>query len=254
MPADSEIAAGAFVSEGAQLGAGVTVAAGAVVHAGAVIGAGSTIGSGAVIHEAVQIGPDCLVEPLAVLGKRPRLRPGSSAAGRELGPLVLGDGVTVCSGAVVYAGSQIGERVIVGDQAQVRERATIGPGSVVGRASSVDFDATVGARVLIQTSVYVTGGTLVEDDVFLGPGVITTNDHTMGRHPRGERLHGPVFRRACRVGGGAVIVPGVEIGEEAFVAAGALVTRDVAARAVVMGVPARVVREVSEKDLIERWR
>jgi len=76
----------------------------------------------------------------------------------------------------------------------------------------------------------------------------------MGRHPHGEPLQGPVFRRACRVGGGVVVVPGVEIGEEAFVAAGAVVTRDVPARAVVIGVPARVVREVGAEDLLERWR
>ncbi len=90
--------------------------------------------------------------------------------------------------------------------------------------------------------------------MFLGPGVVTTNDNTMGRHARGEALQGPTFRRACRVGGGAVLAPGVEIGEEAFVAAGAVVTADVPARAVVMGVPARVVREVGDEDLIERWR
>ncbi len=102
--------------------------------------------------------------------------------------------------------------------------------------------------------MYVTAGSVVEDDVFLGPGVLTTNDDTMGRHARGEPLRGPVFRRACRVGGGVVLVPGVEIGEEAFVAAGALVTRDVGPRQVVMGVPARVVREVPDEDLLERWR
>jgi acetyltransferase-like isoleucine patch superfamily enzyme len=90
--------------------------------------------------------------------------------------------------------------------------------------------------------------------VFLGPGVQTTNDDTMGRHPRGELLVGPIFRRACRIGGGVVLVPGVEIGEEAFVAAGALVTRDVLARQVVMGVPARPVRRVPDEDLLERWR
>jgi acetyltransferase-like isoleucine patch superfamily enzyme len=155
---------------------------------------------------------------------------------------------------VVYAGARVGPAVIVGDQSQVRERATVGAGSVVGRGSSIDFDATVGERVLIQTGVYITGGTVVEDDVFLGPGVITTNDHTIGRHARGERLDGPTLRRACRVGGGAVLVPGVEIGEEAYVAAGAVVTASVPARAVAMGVPARLVREVGEEDLIERWR
>ena len=162
--------------------------------------------------------------------------------------------VTVCCGAVLYAGARVGAGAIIGDQTQVRERATIGAGSVVGRGSSIDFDAHVGSRVRIQTGVYVTGGSIVEDDVFLGPGVLTTNDHTMGRHARGEPVAGPVFRRACRVGGGAVLVPGVVIGEEAFVAAGAVVTRDVGDREVVMGVPARVVRRVPDEDLIERWR
>jgi acetyltransferase-like isoleucine patch superfamily enzyme len=234
----AEVSAGAFVASGAQLADGVVVE------------------HGAVIHDGVEVGEDCVIEAGAVLGKRPRLRSGSSAAaaGAELGPLILEQGVTVCCGAVVYAGSRIGAGAIIGDQAQVRERSAIGAGSVVGRGSSVDFDARVGAHVLIQTGVYVTGGAVVEDEVFLGPGVLTTNDHTMGRHPRGEPLRGPVFRRACRIGGGAVLVPGVEIGEEAFIAAGAVVTRNVPSRAVVMGVPARVVREVPDGDLIERWR
>jgi acetyltransferase-like isoleucine patch superfamily enzyme len=162
--------------------------------------------------------------------------------------------VTVCCGAILYAGAAVGTAAIIGDQSQLRERATIGSRSVLGRASSIDFDAHVGAHVLIQTGVYVTGGSIVEDDVFLGPGVYTTNDHAMGRHPRGEPLLGPVFRRACRVGGGVVLVPGVTVGEEAFVAAGALVTRDVGEREVVMGVPAKVVRRVPDGDLIEHWR
>jgi len=102
--------------------------------------------------------------------------------------------------------------------------------------------------------VYLTAFTLVEDDVFVGPGVLTTNDHTMARHGPEEQLRGAIMRRACRVGGGAVLTPGVEIGEEAFVAAAALVTRDVPARAVVMGVPARAAREVPSEDLLERWR
>jgi acetyltransferase-like isoleucine patch superfamily enzyme len=245
----------AHVHPGADVSERVSIARGAVVHSGARIGAGVEIGAGAVVHPGVEVGEDCVIEDGAVLGKRPRLRASSSAAGNgELGALVLEPEVTVCCGAVVYAGSYIATGVIIGDQSQIRERSRIGPGSVVGRASSIDFDTEVGARVLIQTGVYVTGGAIVEDDVFLGPGVVTTNDDTMGRHSRGDALLGPVFRRACRVGGGAVLVPGVVIGEEAFVAAGAVVTRDVGDREVVMGVPARVVRRVPDEDLLERWR
>jgi acetyltransferase-like isoleucine patch superfamily enzyme len=76
----------------------------------------------------------------------------------------------------------------------------------------------------------------------------------MGRCEPGAPLRGATLRRACRIGGGAVLVPGVEVGEEAFVAAGAVVTRDVPARALVMGVPARRVRDVPDEDLLERWR
>lgn len=232
----------------------VVVGAGSVIGENVRIGAGAQVGSLTVIHAGTEVGDRCVVEDHVVLGKRPRLRPGSSAAGAEPGALVLESEVTVCCGAVVYAGARICARAIIGDQTQIRERAVVGSRSVVGRGSTVDFGAQVGARVSIQTGVYVTAGTVVEDDVFLGPGVITTNDHTMSRHPRGERLQGPVLRRGCRVGGGAVLVPGVEIGAEAFVAAGAVVTRDVGEREVVVGVPARVVRRVPDEDLLERWR
>jgi acetyltransferase-like isoleucine patch superfamily enzyme len=113
---------------------------------------------------------------------------------------------------------------------------------------------TLGQGVRVQTLVYLTAHSTVEDEVFVGPGVVTTNDDTMMRHPRDAELRGVTLRRACRVGGGAVLTPGVEVGEEAFVGAGAVVTRDVPARAVVMGVPAKVVREVGDEDLVERWR
>ncbi|MGZ4293972.1 MAG: acyltransferase, partial [Solirubrobacteraceae bacterium] len=153
-----------------------------------------------------------------------------------------------------YAGASVGQRAIVGDQSQIRERGVLGERSVLGRGSTIDFDTHVGARVSIQTLVYVTAGTVVEDDVFIGPGVIMTNDDTMDRHGPGSPLRGATLRRACRVGGGVVLTPGVVIGEEAFIAAGAVVVRDVPAHAVVMGVPGRVAREVGDGDLLENWR
>jgi acetyltransferase-like isoleucine patch superfamily enzyme len=252
----AEISPGAHVDPSASLGAEVTIAPGAVIGAGAVLGDGVRIGANSVVHAGVRIGAGGLIEDLVVLGKRPRLRRGSSAAAAaaELSQLELGDEVTVCCGAVLYAGAVVGANSIIGDQAQVREGSRIGEGSVVGRASCVDFNAIVGDRVSIQTGVYVTSWAVVEDEAFLGPGVLMTNDDTMGRHPRGERLSAPVVRRAARVGGATVLVPGVEVGEEAFVGAGAVVTRDVGPREVVLGVPARVVRQVDASELIERWR
>jgi acetyltransferase-like isoleucine patch superfamily enzyme len=228
-------ARGLLLGEGVEVGEDVLFGAHVVVHDGTVIGAG------------------CAIEDHAVLGKRPRLAKHSSARGTVEG-LRLGSGVGVGTGAVLFAGATIGEGAIVGDQAFVRERSSIGAGSVIGRGSVVDNDVVVGARVRVQTNVYLTAFTLIEDDVFVGPGALTTNDDTMARHGDETPVRGATLRRACRVGGGAVLTPGVEIGEEAFVAAGAVVTRDVPARAVVMGVPARVVREVGEEDLLERWR
>jgi UDP-3-O-[3-hydroxymyristoyl] glucosamine N-acyltransferase len=242
----------AFVSATARLQAGVSLGPGTVIHDGVVIGAGTRVEACAVIHAGSVIGEDCLIEDGAILGKRPRLRPGSSAEG-AVGDLVVEDQVTICAGAVIYAGASVGRGAIVGDQSQMRERSALGTRSVLGRGSTLDFDTRVGARVLIQTLVYVTAGTVVEDDVFIGPGVVMTNDNAMGRHARGEPLQGALLKRACRVGGGVVLAPGTVIGEEAFIAAGAVVIRDVAEREVVMGVPGKAVRRVSDEDLLERW-
>lgn len=156
--------------------------------------------------------------------------------------------------AVVHPSARIGAGARIGDHAQIRERAEIGAGATIGSFVSVDPEVRVGQRASVQTRCYLARGTVVEDDAFLGPGVTIANDDTMGRHDPDEPLRGAALRRACRVGAAAVLCPGVEIGEEAFVAAGAVVTADVPARAVVMGVPARVVREVPDEDLLERRR
>lgn len=213
------------------------------------------IGANVVIHPGVVLGDGCQVQDGAVLGKRPLLGPRStSRSGAELGQLVLEASVGVCTGAVLYAGSRIGAGAVIGDQVQLRERCSLGEGTVLGRGTGLENDVAIGARCSVQGSCYLSAHTALEDDVFLGPGVVTANDDSMARHGPDQPLRGVVLRRACRVGAAAVLVPGVEVGEEAYVAAGAVVIRDVPARAVVMGVPARMVREVPEDDLLERWR
>ena len=220
----------------------------------AVIGEGVVIGSNVVIHAGTVVGDRCEIQDGAVLGKSPKLARSSTAASGSLEPLVVGADSVICCQAIVFAGTRLGQSVIVGDQAFVRERVTIGDRSVVGRGSTVENDTSIGARVKIQTQVYITAYMTIEDDVFVGPGVTTTNDDTMSRHDKSYALRGPLLRRACRVGGGVTLCPGVEIGSEAFIAAGAVVTKDIPPRGVAIGVPARVVREVGDEDLLERWR
>jgi acetyltransferase-like isoleucine patch superfamily enzyme len=218
------------------------------------IGADVLIGAHVTIHDGTTIGAGCVIEDGAVLGKQPRLSAHSTTPRTKLPGLVLGERVSVGATSVLFAGAELGDDVILGDQCFVRERARLEASSTLGRGSVVEPDVVVGQRARVQTNVYLTRGTLVEQDVFVGPGALTTNDDTMARHDASYELRGATLRRACRVGGGAVIVPGVEVGEEAFVAAGAVVTRDVPARAIVMGVPARVTGRVGDDQLLERWR
>lgn len=213
----------------------------AEIHASATVYPGTVLGEGVRVLEN------------AVVGKQPSLSPRSTARREPLPPAEIGDGTIVSTGAIVFAGSRIGARVILGDQSCVRERVTIGDDVVVGRGCLVENDTTVGAMTRIQADAYITAYSTLEEHVFIAPCVVTTNDDFMGRtEGRHELVRGPTVRRGARVGGGAVLCPGVEIGEEAFVGAGAVVTKDVPPRVVVVGNPARVLRPVPEDELLER--
>lgn len=209
------------------------------------------VAESAVVYPGTVLGEDVVIGDNAVVGKHPTLSPRSTAKVEELQPLVIGDGTRILACAVVFAGSRLGSGVIVGDQACVRERCKLGDGVVVGRGSFVENDTTVGDRTRIQANAYVTAYSTIEEDVFIAPCVVTTNDNLMGRtEERLGRMQGPTIRRGARVGGGAVLLPGIEIGEEAFVGAGAVVLGDVPARAVVVGNPARQIRDVPPGELL----
>ena len=205
----------------------------------------------AVVHLGTVLGEGVKVLEHAVVGKQPALSPRSTAKREELPPAELGPGTVVSAGAIVFAGARIGARVIVGDQACVRERVELGDDVVVGRGSLIENDTTVGAMTKIQADAYITAYSTLEEHVFIAPRVVTTNDDFMGRtERRHELVKGPTIRRGARVGGGAILLPGIEVGEEAFVGAGAVVTKDVPPRGVVVGNPARELRAVPEDELL----
>ena len=211
------------------------------------------LGQNAVVYPGTVIGAGCKILDGAVVGKQPSLSPRSTAKREPLPPAELGPGTIVSTGAIVFAGARIGARVIVGDQACVRERVTVGDDVVIGRGSLVENDTTIGALTKIQADAYITAYSTLEDEVFVAPRVVTTNDDYMGRTEKRHALvKGPTIRRGARVGGGAILCPGVEIGEEAFVGAGAVVTKDVAPRMLVVGNPARPLREVPDEELLEK--
>jgi acetyltransferase-like isoleucine patch superfamily enzyme len=206
----------------------------------------------AVVHPGTELGEGVRVLEYAVVGKQPVLSPRSTAKREELPPARIGDGTVISTGAIVFAGTTIGARVIVGDQACVRERVTLGDDVVIGRGSLVENDTAIGAMTKIQAEAYITAYSTLEEHVFVAPCVVTTNDDFMGRtERRHELIKGPTIRRGARIGGGAVLLPGVEIGEEAFVGAGAVVTKDVEPRMLVVGNPARVLRPVAEDELLD---
>jgi acetyltransferase-like isoleucine patch superfamily enzyme len=207
----------------------------------------------ATVYPGTLLGDGVRVLENAVVGKQPALSPRSTATREPLPPTEIGAGTIVSTGAIVFAGSRIGARVILGDQSCVRERVTIGDDVVLGRGSLVENDTTIGAMARIQADAYITAYSTLEERVFIAPCVVTTNDNYMGRTDRRlEQMRGPTIRRGARVGGGAVLCPGIEIGEEAFVGAGSVVTKDVPARVIVVGNPARVLRDVPEDELLDQ--
>jgi len=206
----------------------------------------------ATVYPGTVLGEGVRVLENAVIGKQPALGPKSTAMREPLAPARIGNGTIVSTGAIVFAGAEIGGGCILGDQSCVRERVVIADDVVVGRGSLVENDTTIGRGTRIQAGAYVTAYSTLEEDVFIAPCVVTTNDNFMGRtERRKELMKGPTIRRGARIGGGAIICPGLEIGEEAFVGAGAVVTKDVPPRKIVVGNPARVLRDVSDDELLE---
>ncbi len=242
-----------YVDPSALVGTGTTMGYFNVIGAGVYIGESVEIGNHVVIHPDTVIGAGSRVGDFAVIGKLPnpsRLSTVNSTG--DLVPLETGEEANIGSHVVLYRGTKVGSQVTIADFASVRERCRVGNNVVIGRGVAVENDTTIGDFTKIQTGAYITAYVTMEDHVFVAPMVTTTNDNYMGRtEKRFAEKKGATIKRGARVGGASVLLPGVVVGEEAFVAAGALVTKDVPARTVVKGFPARAVRMVPDEELLE---
>jgi acetyltransferase-like isoleucine patch superfamily enzyme len=243
----------ASIAPTARIGSDPVFGENVVVMGGAQLGSGVSLGHNAVIHPGTILGDAVRVGDNAVLGKPPSpARTSTVLPSATLPPLVIGAGTIIGTGAVIYAGSCIGQDCLIADQAFVRERCTIGDLVIVGRGVTVENETTIGSYTKIQSQAYITAWMTIEEHVFIAPCVVTTNDNYMGRtEKRLTERKGAHIKRGARVGANAILLPGVTIGREAFVAAGALVTRDVPDAVLVRGAPARVIRKVPEAEFVD---
>jgi UDP-3-O-[3-hydroxymyristoyl] glucosamine N-acyltransferase len=251
------------IGEGASLAPGCILRAGARVGNKTILGAYVTVGERAVLESGVTVGDHTAVYPETIIGAGTYIG-SNSAVGRlpkaaststvkkqtDLPPLRTGKNCTIGCSAVLYAGTVLSDDVFVGDRALIRERCTLAEKVVVGSGSAVENDTSIGAYTKIQTGSYITAYMEIEEKVFIAPMVTTTNDNYMGRtEKRFKSIKGATIRKGARIGGGAILLPGVEVGEETFVAAGSLVAKDTTPRKVVKGFPAKEIRDVPDEEL-----
>lgn len=237
----------------AKLGDGVEIGEYSVVEDGVTIGAGCQIGHRVVIHAGTTIGDNVRIDSGTVVGKQP-MRAANSAVTKdqELPPAKVGANCIIGANVVIYCGCELGNKVLVADLSTVRENVTVGDFTIVGRGVAIENFCKIGRYCKLETNVYITAYSELEDRVFVAPCVATSNDNYIGRtEERFKHFKGVVIRKGGRIGVNATILPGLEIGADALVAAGALVTKDVPSKKIVAGVPAKVFRDVPKEQLLE---
>jgi acetyltransferase-like isoleucine patch superfamily enzyme len=206
------------------------------------IRAGAVIGAFAVVHGGTTLGEQAQIEDHAVIGKPEigyavgRTYYGSGAA------TVIGAGVVVRSGGIVYADVHIGADTVIGHHTLLRTSVQVGTGTQLGHNMTVERAAHIGSDVRCSPGSHITSSAHIADRVFLGAGVRTVNDKTLTwRDPhRPPELMPPRFNTGAKVGSGSTVLAGVTIGEHALVGAGSVVTRDIPPGALAYGCPARL--------------
>lgn len=210
----------------------------AVVAPGVEIGNDVTIHPFVVIEEGVTIEDRVTIFPGAYIGKVPTVPAGiiRKRPSTELRQTRIGAGTIIGANVVVYAGNQIGRETLFGDGVTLREDGVIGEMCVIGCNATLQNGVRIGNRVRVVDLSHVTTQTEIGDGVFWSVGVLSMNDNAMGR---GGEHQPPIVETGAKIGGAAVLLPGVRIGAGATVGAGAVVTRSVEPGTTVMGIPAK---------------
>nr|WP_206706196.1 acyltransferase [Anoxybacillus flavithermus] len=216
-------------------------------------GQGVVIGNNVVIYEGTKIGDYTIIQDNVVIGKQPtRAKNSILPEVKKLPPAVIGSGCTIGTSSIIYANATIGDEVFVADLATIRERVTIGKGTIIGRGVAVENDCKIGQKCKIETNAYITAYSELGDYVFIAPCVVTTNDNYLARsQERFGQFKGVTVKTGGRIGANAIILPGKVIEEDGTVGAGSVVTKDVKERELVVGVPAKKLRDVSEDQLLK---
>lgn len=214
-----------------KLAKNVWLASNSLIYGPAEIGENTYIGSNAIVGHPSR---KELAEILKARRMYPKLREGK--------PVKIGKNVVIRSNCTIYSDVEIGDYVQFGHNAMIRERVKVGGASLIGTNVIIDGECRIGRRVSIQTGVYLCPYSTVEDFVLLGPNCTFTNDKFVGF--KKCKLRGPVVREGAGIGAAAVLLPGITVGKEAIVGAGAVVTKNVPSHVIVGGVPAKKLKIV----------
>jgi acetyltransferase-like isoleucine patch superfamily enzyme len=193
----------------------------------------------AVVYPGVVWGGHYTVDPYVIVGYPVE----GLAAGEQA--TFIGEGALLRSHTVIYGGNRIGKGFQTGHGALIRECNEIGDNVSIGSGSIVEHHVRIGNGVRLHSHVFVPEFSVLEDECWLGPNVVLTN----ARYPRSPRakdeLVGPHIERGAKLGANVTVLPGIRIGRDALIGAGAVVTKDVPAGAVVVGNPGRVINTLA---------
>ena len=164
----------------------------------------------------------------------------------------IGKNVLIRTGVTIYLDVQIFDNCWINHNSIIRENVSILEDSSIGSNTICENNVSIGKRCVIHNNTMICAETKIESLVFIGPGVTFTNNSPIG-HLRANpsTLRGAKLRLGCAIGGGVTICPGVEICNEAIVAAGAVVVKDVSPRIIVAGSPAQKIKDVDKQSLIK---